>query len=369
MQTYRSFAPFPLESGQSLSNLEIAYCTYGTYRPEKNNVVWICHALTANADVLQWWGGLVGSGKLFDPDRHYIVCANMLGSCYGTSGPASICPETGKPYGRDFPLVSIRDMVRCHELLRIHLGVERVGMLIGGSMGGQQALEWMAMRPNLFDRAVVLAANARHSPWGIAFNEAQRMAMLADPTIDEGGADAGKAGLEAARAIAMLSYRNYRAYQATQSEKTTEKLDDFLAGSYQRYQGHKLQLRFDAWSYFTLSKAMDSHNIGRNRENLEEALKSITTKTLVIGIDSDVLFPVDEQAFLARRLPNAHLEVIGSLYGHDGFLIEHEAIAKLVAPFLNDRSWSADRGKHRRLRRFYAKARGREGALLGTERF
>jgi homoserine O-acetyltransferase len=332
-------------------------------------VIWICHALTANANAQQWWEGLVGAGKIFDPAQYYIVCANMLGSCYGTTGPASINPDTNKPYGRDFPLITVRDMAHAHELLRIHLGIEQIKMILGGSMGGQQALEWMAIKPQIFEHAVILATNAQHSPWGIAFNEAQRMAIMADPTIEENGENAGKAGLEAARAIAILSYRNYQTYHDSQSEKATEKLDDFLASSYQRYQGQKLQRRFNVWSYLTLSKAMDSHNLGRGRGGVQEALKRITTKTLIIGIASDVLFPIAEQAFIARHLPNAHLEIIDSLYGHDGFLIEHQAIAQLVAPLLNGQKLSTPTQNYQRLKRFHTIARGRVQAMPGTERF
>ncbi|MFT6358563.1 MAG: homoserine O-acetyltransferase, partial [Saprospiraceae bacterium] len=171
-------------------------------------------------------------------------------------------------------------------------------------------------------------------PWGIAFNEAQRMVIEADPSLYSKRIEAGKKGLEAARAIAMLSYRNYQTYGATQAENTDEKYDDFRASSYQRYQGMKLQKRFDAWSYITLSKAMDSHNVGRNRGGVPAALAKITAPTLVIGVQSDLLFPVSEQAEVAKHIPNAQFEIIQSKYGHDGFLIENEAIAESLRLFL-----------------------------------
>ena len=331
-------APFPLENGASLAELKIAYTTYGRLSPEQDNVVWICHALTANSEAEEWWPGLAGKGKLLDPEHYFIVCANILGSCYGSTYPRSADPATGQPYGRDFPLITIRDMVRAHQLLQAHLGVERIRLAIGGSMGGQQVLEWAVMDSGLFENICILASNARHSPWGIAFNEAQRMAIEADPTLYEDSEDAGSRGLEAARAIAMLSYRNYRTYKMSQMEKEPNKLDDFRASSYQRYQGYKLQKRFDVLSYLSLSKAMDSHDLGRGRGSQQEALARISANALVIGIQSDILFPVEEQAFIANHIPRARLELIDSIYGHDGFLIESEAIGRLVRPFLEGKT-------------------------------
>lgn len=329
--------PFELESGESLSELTIAYTTYGRMSPEGDNVVWVAHALTANADAAEWWPGLVGPGKLFSPEKYFIVCANMLGSCYGSTSPRSIDPATGLSYGKRFPLITIRDMVRAHRKLQAHLGIERIRLAIGGSMGGQQVLEWAVMDPGLFENIAILASNARHSPWGIAFNEAQRMAIEADSTLYDEAPDAGRAGLEAARAIAMLSYRNYRTYQLSQEEEDVAKLAGFKASSYQRYQGYKLQKRFDVLSYLSLGRSMDSHNLGRGRESTEAALQQIRANTLVIGIQSDVLFPVEEQAYIARHIPHARLELIDSIYGHDGFLIEDEAISRLVRPFLEGR--------------------------------
>lgn len=335
MKYYKHDAPFILENGAELTKLEIAYCTYGNLNAAQDNVIWVCHALTANADTADWWNGLVGVGKIFDPKDYFIVCANIIGSCYGTTGPASINPATGKAYNKDFPLVTIRDMIKAHQLLQNHLAVQKIKLAIGGSMGGQQVLEWAIADPDLFENIVLLATNARHSPWGIAFNEAQRMAIIADPTIYDDTPEAGQRGIEAARAIAMLSYRHYQTYHKTQSEETDEKIDDFRASSYQRYQGLKLHRRFNVLSYLILSKAMDSHNVGRARGGAETALALIRAKTLVIGIESDILFPLNEQEFIANHITNARLEVIGSTYGHDGFLIESEAIEKLVRPMLN----------------------------------
>ncbi len=330
MQQLTINEPFILESGAELPTLEIAYHTYGSLNKRHDNVVWICHALTGNSNPAEWWDGLVGEGKVLDPQRYFIVCANMLGSCYGTTGPASLNPATGRPYGPDFPLVTVRDMVKAHRLLADHLGVGHIRLLIGGSMGGQQSVEWAIQEPGRFDKLAILAANARHSPWGIAFNEAQRMAIEADLAAGNGRMDIGKKGLEAARAIAMLSYRHYKTYHATQSEPSDEQLDNFRASSYQRYQGAKLWERFDVYSYITLSKAMDNHNVGRNRGGIARALGKIRAETLVVGISSDVLFPPEEQAELAGHIPGSHFVEIASIYGHDGFLVEYEQIAPLV---------------------------------------
>jgi homoserine O-acetyltransferase len=308
-----------LESGDTLPELEIAYCTYGTLNLEKSNVIWICHALTANADAEDWWPGLIGDNRVLDTQKYFIVCANILGSCYGTTGPTSINPLTGKKYGTDFPKVTVRDIVNVHQLLFEHLQLENIFLLIGGSLGGQQAMEWAIQNPSRVKNLLLLATNARHSAWGIAFNEAQRMAL------DAGG----DKGLEAARAIAMLSYRNYFMYEQTQTDDEY-KIDDFKAASYQQYQGKKLSARFDADSYRLLSRAMDSHNVARGRGSAGKALENITAKTLVIGIETDILFPTAEQKFLADNIPDAELVTIQSPYGHDGFLTEVVQIASLI---------------------------------------
>ncbi|MFK7935676.1 MAG: homoserine O-acetyltransferase [Saprospiraceae bacterium] len=327
--------PFELECGETLPELQIAYHTYGEINAKGDNIIWICHALTANSDALDWWDGLVGEGKIFDPANYFIICANMLGSCYGATAPQSINPTTGQPYGKKFPIVTTRDMVRSHQLLQQHLGIEKIHLLIGGSMGGQQALEWAILDPKLIQNLCVLATNAQHSPWGIAFNESQRLALEADPTLYTDQPDAGKAGLIAARSIAMISYRSYMTYQQSQSEKDNKQLDDFRASSYQRYQGKKLWDRFEPFAYISLSKSMDNHNVGRGRDNVEAALQQISARTLVIGIQSDFLFPIDEQAFLAEHIPDSYFNIIDSIYGHDGFLVEAKVITEKIEQFLD----------------------------------
>jgi homoserine O-acetyltransferase/O-succinyltransferase len=332
-QILKHTSPFFFESGSSIKELNIAYSTYGTLNPAQDNVVWVCHALTANSEVVTWWDGLIGEGKLYDTSKYYVVCANILGSCYGTSGPIEINPETGIPYYLSFPQFTIRDLVSAHDILRKHLGVTKIHTCLGGSLGGQQAMEWAIMNPSLIENLILLATNAQHSPWGIAFNEAQRMAISADPTWENESADAGQSGMAAARAIALLSYRNYHTYLHSQSEETLEKTDDFKASSYQKYQGEKLVKRFNTHSYWYLSKAMDSHNVGRGRGGVEKALRLIKSKTLLVGILTDILFPIGEQIFLSNNIPGAGYHQIDSLYGHDGFLIETSKIQSAIVAF------------------------------------
>ncbi len=325
---------FTLESGKHLPGLEIAYHTYGPLNKNKDNVVWVCHAFTANSDVLDWWKGLFGKDDYFNPEEHFIVCANILGSAYGTTNPLSIHPRTEEPYFLSFPEFTIRDVVKFHQLLARHLGIEQIDLLIGGSLGGQQAIEWAIVEPEKINRLIVLASNAKHSPWGIAFNESQRLAIAADPTFYKSILNGGNAGLKAARSFALLSYRNYKTYAVTQADNDHHKRDSFNASSYQNYQGQKLVNRFNAYSYWYLTKAMDSHNVARNRTSLENALGRIQAKTLIIAISSDILFPPEEQRFLYRNIPGAAFAEVESLFGHDGFLIETEALSKIIHLFL-----------------------------------
>ncbi|MCL2895118.1 homoserine O-acetyltransferase MetX [Brenneria tiliae] len=332
---YHHDAPFTLENGTRLPRIDIAYHTYGALNRQRSNVVWICHALTANSDVSSWWPELVGRGKLFDPERYFIVCANVLGSPYGSTGPQSSDPHSGKPYLLDFPLITVRDMVAAHRLLAGHLGIERIFLLTGGSMGGQQALEWAIQQPERIQHAAILAANAASSPWGLAFNESQRLALCADSTFDGVNPHGGKQGLMAARSIALLSYRNFHTYQHTQAEQDCHKFSQFLAASYQRYQAEKFILRFDAYSYWSLINALDSHNIGRHKKSAQAELAKITARTLVVSITSDLLFPPPEQRYLAQHIADAHYMEMDSLYGHDGFLVETAKLATMLKAFLH----------------------------------
>ena len=323
-QYFNSKENLQLENGKQLQQFTVAYHTYGNYVKGKSKVIWVCHALTANSDVADWWANIFGKNKILDAEKYFIVCANMLGSCYGTTSPITINNIAHKKYGKAFPYITIRDIVAANIVLKKFLEIDDIFLLIGGSMGGQQAQEWAIKEPESIKNLVLLATNAKHSAWGIAFNETQRMAL--ECTVD---------GLEVARAIAMLSYRNYEMYERT--AKPNETLDNYGASSYQRHQGEKLALRFDAECYHTLSKAMDSHNVGRGKKNIDEALKLITANTLVIGIASDILFPIKEQILLHEKIPNATLELIDSPYGHDGFLTEGEKIDEIVLNFLKNK--------------------------------
>lgn len=325
--------PFKLELGEELKGYTLAYCTWGTLNKHKDNAIWICHALTANADVDEWWDGMIGPGKIFDTARYFIICANIPGSCYGSTGPLSINPDTQKPYYKQFPRLTIRDIIYAFENLRIHLGIHKLHTCIGGSLGGQQALEWAIINPDVIHNLVLLASNAWHSPWGIAFNESQRLAIEADQTWHEDHPRAGENGLKAARSIALLSYRSYQTFLQTQYEEDINRTENYKAITYQQYQGEKLVKRFNAHSYFFLTKAMDSHNVGRNRNGVEKALKYVKARTLVINIDSDLLFPESEQEYLARYIDHAVYMQIESLYGHDGFLIETEKISACLRNF------------------------------------
>jgi homoserine O-acetyltransferase/O-succinyltransferase len=320
---------FNLENGESLRGLDITYHTSGELNSDKSNVIWFCHALTANSDVMSWWNSLVGSGKTYDPSKHFIVCANILGSCYGSSGPLSIDPETGSPYFSTFPQVTIRDMVKAHIILRRHLNIENIHTIIGGSMGGYQVLEWVLTEPSVFDKMVLVATSPQESAWGIAIHTAQRLAIEADSTWKNADEKAGAKGLKAARAIGMLTYRTYEAFVKTQTDNE-HKLDDFKASSYINYQGDKLVNRFNVCSYRILGKAMDSHNIARGRGKMEDVLKSIKTKTIIIGISSDQLCPVAEQKYTSQHIRDSTYIEIDSPYGHDGFLIEGKLIGEAI---------------------------------------
>jgi homoserine O-acetyltransferase len=333
---YHHQKSFALETGSVLAGFQLKYTTFGTLNADRNNVIWVCHALTGSSDFTDWWGDLFKEGKFFDPRQYFIICANVLGGCYGSTGPLSLNPATGNPYYHNFPTVTNRDNVRAFDLLRQELGIQQVHALLGGSLGGQQVLEWAIFQPDVFQFIIPMATNAVHSPWGIAFNEAQRMAIQADATWKENDARAGMDGLKAARAMGMISYRHYDTYAETQGEKSNEKIEDFRAATYQKYQGQKLANRFNAFTYVALSKMMDSQNVGRNRESIELALRKIKAKTLIVSIDSDLLFPVQEQKFLEQSIPNAHLEVISSLYGHDGFLVEIDQLNTLIKRFFSE---------------------------------
>lgn len=333
METLKYNNSFITETGFKLPSVEIAYNTWGKLNDNADNVIWVCHALTANSDVESWWPGMVGRGLLFDPAEYFIVCANVLGSCYGTTGPASVNPETGKQWLNDFPLITVRDLVNVHEILRKHLKIKEIHTVIGASIGGYQALEYSIMFPGMIHRLVILASGARQTPWALAFSESMRLAMQADQSFVTGDPEGGKKGLKAARSIALLSYRTMNAYNQTQKEEDNEKLTGFRAASYQAYQGDKLVNRFNPYSYWCLTCLSDTHNIGRGRGSIAGALGGIKAKVLCVGIKSDLLFPTDDQKFITGHIKGSEYIEIDSFYGHDGFLIETEVVTDVIRKF------------------------------------
>ena len=336
MRHYYTFPePFELELGGKIQNLTIAYDTYGTLAEGGSNAVWVCHALTANSDVADWWPHTVEKGAFLDQEKCFTVCANIIGSCYGSTGPLSVNPATGKPYYGDFPRLTIRDMARAHSLLADHLGLRRIHALVGSSVGGFQAVEWIAAEPRRFGRLVLIATDVKASPWSIAIDETQRMAIRADATWGEPRADAGAAGLAAARAIGLLSYRGGEGYNLTQQDPESDTLpDDHRACTYQRHQGDKLVKRFNAYSYMTILDAFDTHDVGRGRGGVDAALRRICCPTMVVGLTTDIIFPPAEQREIARRIPGAVYREISSPLGHDGFLVEHGQLNAILNDFL-----------------------------------
>lgn len=307
--------PFTTESGHTFSELEIAYKTWGTLNESADNAVLICHALTGHAAADEWFPGLFDADGILDPTRQFIVCSNVLGGCYGTTGP-----RTGRDQGGDFPLVTIRDMVRVEQILLDALGVRSIELAIGGSMGGMQVLEWSVMDTRV-QKMMIIAMGKAHSAWAIAISEAQRQAIYADPV----------AGLSAARQMGMVFYRSARSLEERFGRDPQPGNSDLLKiQSYLNYQGHKLVDRFDAVTYVRLTQAMDSHDIARGRGSFEEVLGKVTIPALVLGISSDVLYWPSEQKELARLLGNGTYLELESDEGHDAFLIE---FPKMVAAF------------------------------------
>ncbi len=319
---YHNIKNFVLESGKILPELKIAYQTFGTINSDESNVVWAFHALSANANVLEWWPGLFGENDYFNPTAHFIICVNVIGSPYGSTAPTDL----------NFPFFTVRDIANAHLILAGVLKIHYINVAIGGSFGGNQALEFAYSFNGKIDNLILLVSSAQESAWGIAIHQSQRMAMQADVTFGKKGG--GKKGVKAARAIAMLTYRTLDAYIKTQTDDD-EKIDNFKASSYIQYQGDKFEKRFNALSYYYLSKCLDTHNIGRGRGGVEKALSEINQKALLIGIDTDMLITPNQQKFMLQFMPNAIYKEIHSDFGHDGFLIETKAISKRIREFLD----------------------------------
>lgn len=335
---HHSDRPLKLESGEVLPELTIAYHTYGKLNDDKSNVIWVMHGLTANSDVADWWPGTVGSGLFLDPEKYFIVCANVLGSCYGTTGPSSVNPQTGHPWFDTFPRITIRDMVEVHRRLASHLEIEKIHELIGVSLGGFQAIEWAVTDPEIAENVMFCATDASCSPWLAAFNQTMYMAIRSDATYGELRVDAAPKGLSTARAIALISYRGPFAYNMSQKD-SEEKPDPFFhrVQTYQEYQGKKLCDRFDVYSYVRICESGDSHDVGRGRNGIANALSRISSNTLVVGITSDILFPPSTQKDLADHIPGSVYEEMSSDFGHDGFLIEHRQLNEIMKRWRKNR--------------------------------
>ncbi|MEP7218094.1 MAG: homoserine O-acetyltransferase [Bacteroidota bacterium] len=334
--------PFPLESGATIDSFDIAYETCGTPDADGTNTILICHALTGSAHAAGldeegregWWSGLIGPGLAIDTDRYFAICSNILGSCYGSTGPSSIDPATGIPYGDAFPIVTVRDIVRAQRLLLDYLGIPRLHAVIGGSMGGMQVLEWGALFPDDIDLIIPIATAARHSAWCVAFNAIARAALA----LGEKAADL-EAGLRLARKVAMMTYRSSSEFaHRFGRERETDDLArvdaTFAVESYLAHHGELLAQRFDHQTYRTITRGMDLHDLARNRGAIEEVLGAISQPALCIGISSDILYPPEEQREIARLLPNAEYREMESLCGHDAFLIEYDQLNRLVGEFL-----------------------------------
>ncbi len=323
-----------LESGNTFSPLKYRYHIAGEIKPDKK-IIWVVHALTGSSNVYEWWPGLFGTKDFFNEEDYTIICVNNFGSCYGASCPTTIETNPEKYNYNDFPFYTVRDSVKYLEILRTHLEIEKIDLLVGGSIGGMMCMEWAYEKPTVFKSMVLGATTAEQLPWAIAINETQRMAIRADQSFGEPTPTAAQRGLEAARGVALISYRSYDIYNKTQADNN-EVFNDFKASSYQRYQGEKMSNRFDVYSYYRMTEAMDSHNIGRGRSSKEKALANILCPTLILGFTTDILFPTIEQKFLAKYIPNSAYLEVETEYGHDGFLIETKTIAGHIKNFLEE---------------------------------
>jgi len=355
--------PFVLEAGGVLEQVTMAYETWGELSPEADNAVLVCHALTGDSHAHGrighghatpgWWNGVIGPECALDPDRHFIVCVNVLGGCQGSTGPASVDPSTDRPYGSSFPTVTARDMVRCQAGVADHLGIDRWLSVVGGSMGGMQVLEWGVMFPRRVRSIAPLATTLAASAQQIAWSAVGRTALALDPRFRGGDyydaepGDGPAAGLAVARSVAQVTYRSDEVFTDRFSRELVDPRslydlwDRFQVESYLDYHGAKLARRFDANSYMVLNRSMDLHDIGRDRGSLESAVaRFLSVPVLTVSIDSDMLYPVHQQANLRDVIVAAggrcEHHVINSPDGHDGFLLATREVGVHLADFLRE---------------------------------
>ncbi|MEZ6143978.1 MAG: homoserine O-acetyltransferase [Planctomycetaceae bacterium] len=355
--------PLTLASGRTIGPITVAYQTYGELSPQRDNAIFVCHALTGDAHVAGrhhpddrkygWWDGFVGPGKPLDTNRYFVICANVLGGCQGTTGPMSINPETGTPWGPDFPFITVSDIVKVHQALVDHLGIERLLAVIGGSLGGMQVLEWAARYPDNLASAIVLAAGAKLNAQGIAFNAVGRRAIYADPAFKSGryygDEHLPRFGLALARMIAHITYLSEQSIEMKFGRKLQHsdeltydllKETEFQIESYLHYQGKQFVERFDANSYLLVTRAMDYFDLVESYGPLANSLGKTDARFLVVAYTTDWLFPTPQSREIVRALMEARKHVsfaeLDSPYGHDAFLIDSELpmLARLVTPFL-----------------------------------
>lgn len=323
------------ESGHTFPTVDIAWKSWGTLNEKRDNVILICHALTGHAAADEWFSGLFDEDGILDPEKQFILCINVPGSCYGSTGPTSINPKTGKAWQADFPEITIRDIVTFQQLLLDEWNIQGIELALGGSMGGMTALEFAIMDERVKSAALFVMGKA-HAPWAIGISQAQRMAIYADENWKEGYYDLEHPpvkGLAAARAMALITYRAPENYKKKFGREIHPEKKIYQVESYLNYQGQKLTQRFDANTYIILSKAMDSHDVSRGRTCFEEVLGNLLKQILIVGFDSDLLYPIEEQRELAALLANAQLAELKSPYGHDAFLIEFEQLNQQLNTF------------------------------------
>ncbi len=343
VQYWHSDAPLVLEQGDVLPDYTIAYRAWGGLSADADNAVMVCHALTGSSDADVWWKDIFGEGRALDPSHDYIVCSNSLGSCYGSTGPASVHAD-GARWGARFPKLTIRDQVRAQMALADALGIRRIQLVIGGSMGGLQVLEWALLDPDRVGAIAVIAASAFHSSWCITWSATQRMSIQADPAF-KGGHYAPEApprsGLGIARAIAMATYRSHDSLRLRYGRNSGAEVfgdrakspEDFAVRNWVAHHADSFVSRFDANSYLALIDAMDTHDVGRGRGGVDAALASIRAPALIAAITSDALYVPAEQAYLCDAIPNARLIEVASLHGHDGFLIDASRMDVAIREF------------------------------------
>ena len=360
VQLFAEANPLQMDCGKELSPVTVAYETYGELNASGDNAILVCHALTGSAHAAGllsddpksagWWDSFIGEGKTLDTRKYFVICSNFLGGCYGTTGSATQNPKTGKPYGCQFPQMTVRDMVRVQKALIDYLGVKSLRTIIGGSLGGMQVLEWGVMYPEKVRSLIPIATASQHSPWGIGLNDIARQAIMNDPAWRGGEYyefGQPEKGLSLARQVAMISYRSDVSFldrfrrdrlksdgQATGAHFNPDNL--FQVESYLRYQGEKLVHRFDANTYIYITRAMDLHDVAYGRGSVEEVLSAVKAPVLNVGIDTDVLYPVHEQKILASHFPYSVYREIRSPYGHDAFLIEYGQLGAFVVEFLKN---------------------------------